>query len=150
VAAVLPAVQCGGQTDHHPLPGYERADTALGTVLFGIGALGALLALSALLTATTIIPRIALAPAVTGLTVAIAVLAACAALIATRARPGPAAAPAPGSADRRTWTMPPIESLRPPAHSAWRTLGLVVLRCYLLAAITVLAVRVIQIALGAG
>ena len=56
----------------------------------------------------------------------------------------------PGAADRRTWTMPPIESLKPPPRSAWRTLGLVVLRCYLLAAIAALAVRAIQIALGGG
>jgi Mn2+/Fe2+ NRAMP family transporter len=108
--------------------------------------IGALLALSALLTITTIIPRIPLAAAVTGLAVATAVLAACATLIAIRARP----APPPGPADRRTWTMPPIESLRPPGRSGWRTLGLVVLRCYLLAAIIVLAVRAIQLALGAG
>ena len=200
--------------------GYERADTALGTVLFAVGALGVLLAcalvlgqrsafgaaglhgaftdaavqalagvllpsatvflllllcndrevlgplvnprwlnvlaatvigallgLSALLTATTIVPRLPLAPAVTGLAIAIGVLVAGAALIASRARPAPA--PAPGPADRRTWTMPPIESLSPPARSAWRTLGLVVLRCYLLAAVTVLAVRAIQLALGA-
>jgi hypothetical protein len=46
--------------------------------------------------------------------------------------------------------MPPIESLRPPARSAWRTLGLVVLRCYLIAAGGVLAVRAIQLALDAG
>jgi Mn2+/Fe2+ NRAMP family transporter len=108
--------------------------------------IGALLGLSALLTATTVVPRLPLVPAVTGLAVAVAVLAAGATLIAIRARP----APAPGPADRRTWTMPPIESLRPPARSAWRTLGLVVLRCYLLAAIIVLAVRAIQVALGAG
>jgi hypothetical protein len=94
----------------------------------------------------TIAPRIPLVPAVTGLVITIAALTACAALIAIRTRP----APAPGTADRRTWTMPPIESLRPPARSAWRTLGLVVLRCYLLAAIIVLAVRAIQLALGAG
>jgi hypothetical protein len=116
--------------------------------------IGALLGLSALLTATTIVPRLPLVPAVIGLAVAIAVLAACATVIAVRARPAPAPvqAPvqAPGAADRRTWTMPPIESLRPPARSAWRTLGLVVLRCYLLAAIIVLAVRAIQLTLGAG
>jgi hypothetical protein len=47
-------------------------------------------------------------------------------------------------------TMPPIESLRPPARSVWRTLCLVVLRCYLLAAIAVLAARAVQIALGSG
>jgi hypothetical protein len=77
-----------------------------------VGARGALLTPPALLTATTIVPRLPLVPA-------IAVLAACATLIAICARPAPA--------DRRTWTMPPIESLRPPARSAWRTLGLVVL-----------------------
>ncbi len=46
--------------------------------------------------------------------------------------------------------MPPIESLSPPARTPWRTLGLVVLRCYLLAAVIVLAVRALQIALGTG
>jgi hypothetical protein len=112
------------------------------------GVIGALLGLSALLTAATIVPRLPLAPAVTGLAMAIGVLVAGAALIAIHARPAPA--PAPGPADRRTWTMPPIESLSPPVRSAWRTLGLVVLRCYLLAAVTVLAVRAIQLALGSG
>ena len=93
-----------------------------------------------------IVPHLPLARAVTALAAVIAVLAAGVTLIAIRARP----APPPSPADRRTWTMPPIESLRPPARSAWRTLGLVVLRCYLLAAIIVLAVRAIQLALGAG
>jgi Mn2+/Fe2+ NRAMP family transporter len=110
---------------------------------------GALLALSALLTATTIAPRMPLAPAATGLAIGIPVLAGCAALIAIHGRSAPASA-LPGAADRRTWTMPPIESLKPPPRSTWRTLGLVVLRCYLLAAIAVLAARAIQIALGSG
>jgi hypothetical protein len=155
-------------------PGHGAASGAVTAVTFGpaadrrnaadrahrgdlegaLGVIGALLGLSALLTATTIVPRLPLVPAVIGLAVAIAVLAACATVIAVRARPAPAQvqAPvqAPGAADRRTWTMPPIESLRPPARSAWRTLGLVVLRCYLLAAIIVLAVRAIQLTLGAG
>jgi Mn2+/Fe2+ NRAMP family transporter len=106
---------------------------------------GALLALSALLTATTIAPHVPLTPAVTGLTAAVAVGAVWATVIAIRSRKAPAP---PGRADRLTWTMPPIESLRPPARSAWRTLGLVTLRCYLLAAVIVLAVRALQIALG--
>jgi Mn2+/Fe2+ NRAMP family transporter len=110
--------------------------------------IGALLGLSGLLTVTTVVPRLPLTPAVTSLAVAVAVLAAGATLIAIRARPAPA--PASGPADRRTWTMPPLESLRPPAPSAWRTLGLIVLRWYLLAAIIVLTVRAIQLALGAG
>jgi Mn2+/Fe2+ NRAMP family transporter len=115
--------------------------------VLAVTVIGALLALSALLTATTIAPRMPLAPVVTGLAIAILVLAGCAALIAIRGRP--ASAP-PGAADRRTWTMPPIESLRPPSRSAWRTLGLVVLRCYLFAAVAVLAARAIQTALGSG
>jgi hypothetical protein len=108
---------------------------------------GALLALSALLTATIIAPHLPLAPTVTGLAAAITVVAVCAAVTVMRSRK--ARAP-PGTADRLTWTMPPIESLRPATHSAWRTLGLVVLRCYLLAAVIVLAVRALQIALGIG
>lgn len=109
--------------------------------------IGALLAMSALLTATTITPHVSLAPAVTGLAAAIAAVAACATVIAIRSRTAPAPS---GTTDRLTWTMPPIDSLRPPARSAWRTLGLVVLRCYLLAALIVLAVRALQIALGTG
>jgi Mn2+/Fe2+ NRAMP family transporter len=108
---------------------------------------GALLALSAVLTVTTVAPHIPLRPVITGLVVTVAVLAACAIVIAIRSRPVP---DSPSTADRRTWTMPPIESLRPPAHSAWRTLGLVMLRCYLFAAIAVLAARAIQLALGTG
>jgi Mn2+/Fe2+ NRAMP family transporter len=109
--------------------------------------IGVLIGLSALLTVTTIVPRLPMTPAVTGLAVTTAVLAASAGLIGIRARPVPSPS---GTADSHTWTMPPIESLRPPERSAWRTLGLVVLRCYLLAAIIVLAVRAIQLALGSG
>jgi hypothetical protein len=73
------------------------------------------------------------------------VAAGCATVTAIRGRNAPAPS---GTADRLTWTMPPIESLRPPARSAWRTLGLVVLRSYLLAAVIFLAVRALQIALA--
>jgi hypothetical protein len=107
----------------------------------------ALLGLSALLTATTIVPHLPLAPAVTGLAAAVAAVAVCATVTAVRS---PNARATPGTADRLTWTMPPIESLRPPPRSAWRTLGLVVLRCYLVGAVIVLAVRALQIALGTG
>jgi Mn2+/Fe2+ NRAMP family transporter len=109
--------------------------------------ISALLALSALLTATTIVPHLPLAPAVTGLAAAVGAVGACATVIAARR---PKAFPPPVTADRLTWTMPPIESLGPPPRSAWRTLGLVVLRCYLLGAVIVLAVRALQIALAAG
>jgi hypothetical protein len=89
-----------------------------------------------------IVPRLPLTPAVTGLAVAIAVLAAGATLIAIRpgARPG-----RPPDLDHAAHRV-----AQAPARSPRRTLGLVVLRCYLLAAIIALAVRAIQLALGAG
>jgi Mn2+/Fe2+ NRAMP family transporter len=107
---------------------------------------GGLLGLSALLIVTTAAPRVRATPAVIGLAIAIAALVACGSLIAVRHTPRAS----PAVADSRTWTMPPIESLKPPQRSALRTLGLIALRCYLVAAIAVLAVRVVQIMLGSG
>ncbi|HEX6522702.1 MAG TPA: NRAMP family divalent metal transporter [Streptosporangiaceae bacterium] len=107
---------------------------------------GGLLALSALLIVTTAAPRVRATPTVIGLAIAIAALVACGSLSAIRNPPRTGRA----AAGTRTWTMPPIESLKPPQRSALRTLGLIALRCYLLAAIGVLAARVIQIMLGSG
>jgi Mn2+/Fe2+ NRAMP family transporter len=116
---------------------------------------GALLALSALLIVSTQAPRVRVTPTMTGLVIAVAALAAVGGLSAigstSRASPDSRASPAsPAGADARTWTMPPIESLKPPQRSAARTLGLIVLRCYLLAAVAVLAVQTVQITLGSG
>jgi Mn2+/Fe2+ NRAMP family transporter len=107
---------------------------------------GGLLGLSALLIVTTGDPDIRATPTVIGLAVAIAALVACGSLSAVRSTPRAS----PDAAEARTWTMPPIESLKPPQHSTLRTLGLIALRCYLLAAVAVLAVRVVQIMLGSG
>jgi hypothetical protein len=43
--------------------------------------------------------------------------------------------------DASLWTMPPIESLPPPLASRARTVGLVVLRCYLLLAALAVIVK---------
>jgi Mn2+/Fe2+ NRAMP family transporter len=43
------------------------------------------------------------------------------------------------------WTMPPIESLPPPLASRARTVGLVVLRCYLLLAAVAVVVKVVPL-----
>ncbi len=107
---------------------------------------GALLALSALLIMTTAAPGIRATPAVIGLTIGIAALVACATLSAVRnTRPA-----SPAAGDPRIWTMPPIESLKPPQRSPLRTLGLIALRCYMLAAIAALIARTVQIMLGSG
>jgi Mn2+/Fe2+ NRAMP family transporter len=107
---------------------------------------GGLLGLSALLIVTTADPDVRATPTVIGLAIVIAALVACGSLSAVR---NTQQAP-PAVAESRTWTMPPIESLKPPQPSALRTLGLIALRCYLLAAIAVLAARVVQIMLGSG
>lgn len=51
--------------------------------------------------------------------------------------------------ERATWTMPPIESLTPPAQSLARTLGLIILRIDLIGAAALLAVRAAEILLAA-
>jgi Mn2+/Fe2+ NRAMP family transporter len=107
--------------------------------------IGALLALSALLTATTIAPRLPVLAVAVAMAVVAGLLAAAAGGVAIRTRSAPAVR---GTTDSPAWTMPPIESLPPPDRSPWRTLSLVVLRCYLFTAIAVLAIRVIQLAFG--
>ena len=107
---------------------------------------GGLLALSALLIVTTADPDIRATPTVIGLAIAVAAVVAGGSLSAVRNTPRVWLA----VADPRTWTMPPIESLKPPQSSALRTLGLITLRCYLVAAIAVLTARVVQIMLGSG
>ena len=75
---------------------------------------------------------------------AVAALVAGGSLFAIRNTP-PAS---PAAADSRTWTMPSIESLKSPKRSALQTAGLIVIRCYLFAAMAFLAVRTVQITLG--
>jgi Mn2+/Fe2+ NRAMP family transporter len=107
---------------------------------------GGLFALSALLIVTTAAPRVHITLAMGGLVIAVAALIAGGSLFAFRITP-PAS---PAGADSRTWTMPPIESLNPPQRSVLQTAGLIVIRCYLSAAVAVLAVRTVQMALGSG
>ncbi len=108
---------------------------------------GVLLALSMLLTLKTLTPRMPVTPTLTVLGVATAAVLGGGIFGSLGNR---ADRTRTGTADPRTWTMPPIEALRPPQRSAPRTLGLIVLRCYLFAAVAVLAVRAVQLALGSG
>jgi len=107
---------------------------------------GGLLALSALLIVTTAAPGVHVTLAVGALVIAVAALVGGGSLFAVRNAPSAL----PTGADSRTWTMPPIESLKPPQRSALQTAGLIVIRCYLFAAVAVLAVRTVQMALGPG
>ncbi len=107
---------------------------------------GALLILSALLTLTTAVPRLPAGPTAIGLGALLLVVLPYggSGLLWRPARRLPADPASPG-----TWTMPPIESLDPPARSRGRTLGLVILRCYLFLAVLLLVTRTAQIMLGA-
>jgi Mn2+/Fe2+ NRAMP family transporter len=56
-----------------------------------------------------------------------------------------AASPRDLRPDASLWTMPPIESLPPPMASRARTIGLVVLRCYLLLAAVAVIVKLLPL-----
>jgi Mn2+/Fe2+ NRAMP family transporter len=105
---------------------------------------GVLLAVSGLLTVTTLLPGLDVSPTVTVITAAVASVVG--AVLGLR-MPGRRA---PISFERTcweaaTWTMPAIESLPPPAQSRVRTIGLWVLRSYLLIAAAAVAIKVIRL-----
>ena len=51
-------------------------------------------------------------------------------------------------ADRLSWRMPPLALLRRPAWSPARRLGLLVLRCYLVGAVALVIVKIVQLAVA--
>jgi len=108
---------------------------------------GVLLALSALLTAVTLFPGL---PVRWPAAVAAGALAAgLGALAGTRLGSEPGTADPDGTVSGRpTWTMPPIETLPPPARARTRNAGLLVLRAYLLLAAAAVAVRIVQLIAG--
>ena len=104
-----------------------------------------MLELSALLTLSTLFPHLDLrltAPALAaGLLLGLALVG-----LTSRARAESAAQEATPW-QRLTWTMPPLESLPRPAGSRGRTVGLVVLRAYLLLAAVLLVVKAVGLVL---
>ena len=50
--------------------------------------------------------------------------------------------------DKETWRVPPLEELTKPTWSTTRTIGMLTLRIYLVIAVILLVVKVIQLALG--
>jgi Mn2+/Fe2+ NRAMP family transporter len=108
---------------------------------------GVLLALSALLTAVTLFPGL---PVHWPAAVAAGALAAgLGALAGTRLGSEPGTAGPDGTVSGGpTWTMPPIETLPPPARARTRNAGLLVLRAYLFLAAAAVAVRIVQLIAG--
>jgi len=66
----------------------------------------------------------------------------------TRRHRGPPAAVADGQDGKEAWRMPPLALLHRPAMSAGREIGMGALRLYLLAAMILVAVKIVQLALG--
>ena len=103
-----------------------------------------MLGLSALLTLTTLFPRIDVA--VAGVAVAVTLLAglALAAVGGGASRVRFAGTPW----ERLTWTMPQLETLPRPAVSRTRTVGLIVLRAYLVVAAAGVVFKVVEMILA--
>ena len=105
------------------------------------------LVLSGLLVTGTLFPHLAISWRTTALALLIAGILGS----AFGARLSPDGFPGPPRNSRYgppAWTMPPIETLPPPAPSKARTLGLTALRVYLLLAAAVVIIRVIRLITG--
>ena len=107
---------------------------------------GSLLVLSALLTLTTLHPDVNVKSAAI---VLVALLVATLALLAGVSAHRNRQERFPGTPrERATWTMPPLETIPPPAPTRARTIGLTVLRVYVTIAALLLVVKAVQLSLG--
>ncbi|TIH33884.1 Nramp family divalent metal transporter [Subtercola vilae] len=116
--------------------------------IFTAAVIAVLVILSIVLTASVLFPSIGSAAIIAILAIGggVSLLAGIAFAVYRIIRP---AAPSPDTVDRRerpTWRMPPLSLLKPPNLSAGRRLGLTVLRTYLLLAMILVIVRIIQLA----
>ena len=117
------------------------------TNLFSSAVVAVLVMLSIVLTASVLFP------AITSTQILLilgggAVLALVAGIVLALRRRGRPAAPPPNREGAATWRMPPLALLTRPQLSTGRRLGLTVLRGYLLIAMALVIVRVVQLALA--
>ena len=116
--------------------------------IFTAGVIAILVILSIVLTASVLFPSIGSA-AIIGILIggaSVSVMAGVAFVIVRIKRPPPPTADTVDRRERPTWRMPPIALLSAPKLSGGRRLGLTVLRTYLLLAMILVIVRVIQLA----
>jgi NRAMP (natural resistance-associated macrophage protein)-like metal ion transporter len=119
--------------------------------IFTAAVVAVLVMLSIVLTAAVVFPEITSAAILTifGVGTALAVTAGAFLAVRSRLRPGDPG-PAPAAVDpkvRANWRMPPLALLTRPQLSTGRRLGLTVLRGYLIIAVGMVVVRVVQLAL---
>jgi hypothetical protein len=119
--------------------------------LFTGAVISVLLLLSVVLTAAVLFPDIS-ARAILWILGAGAALGLLGVAATARAgRPAPAPAPAPlAELPRAMWRMPPLSELSPPMLSRGTKLWMGALRLYLVAAVGMVVVRVVQLALSGG
>ncbi len=119
-----------------------------GLNIFAWTVIAVLVILSVVLTASVVFPSISAGAimAIMGSGIGALLLVGGFALLPGR-RPVPLV-PADEGTDRASWRMPPLALLAPTALSAGRKAGLAVLRGYLVIAVALVVVRVIQLALG--
>ena len=110
------------------------------------GVVGVLLSASSLLTLTLLFPRLDLDLAATAIS-ALFVAGMGVYAWAQLRNPGPAGDES--DHDRALWTMPPLESLPPPAPSPARSAGLTLLRVYLIGAAALVVLRILEAIFGA-
>lgn len=120
-----------------------------GMNLFTSAVIAVLVILSLVLTSQVLFPSISSDTIVHMLVggVALSVLTGAAYLLYRRVRPAARPQAVPRS-ERPSWRMPPLALLAPPKLSIETRLGLLVLRTYLLIAMILVVVRVVQLALG--
>jgi Natural resistance-associated macrophage protein len=119
------------------------------TNAFTAAVIAILVTLSVVLTASVLFPAITAGQIV-------GIMAACGAAallvggyaLARRLRRGGPAATPPDRTGRESWRMPPLVRLQRPAISAGRKIGLGALRLYLAVAMILVAVKIVQLALG--
>ncbi|WP_238009504.1 Nramp family divalent metal transporter [Dactylosporangium sp. AC04546] len=119
------------------------------TNLFTSAVIGVLVMLSIILTTSVLYPRITVTQmlAIVAAGALLALIGVVWLALARHRRPTPAAAPVDRS-QRASWRMPPLALLSRPRLSPGRRLGLAVLRGYLVIAVALVVVRVVQLALG--
>ena len=122
-----------------------------GLNVFTGAVIAVLVMLSIVLTASVLFPQISATQILAILVIGTALTLLAGAYLAWSARrhraTTPAAEPAP-ELDRATWRMPPLALLARPTLSAGQRTGLTVLRGYLLVAMAMVVIKVVQLALG--
>jgi Mn2+/Fe2+ NRAMP family transporter len=119
------------------------------TNIFTSAVVAVLVMLSVILTASMLFPGITAGQI-------LAIMAACGAAAALtagyavtrRLRAGPVARPVMDQTAREKWRMPPLALLERPVVSAGRKIGMSALRLYLLVAMILVIVKIVQLALG--